>query len=1505
MPSKDENKTSEYYDAKLPYCVVESVNGSPKIGVSIENDIANGTVFGAWRINKYSNPDLIVDMVEKESKAQCVSDIKNVYTKVKPGFLDPYYNKAGKKKIEQYKKTILLNIQSNAEAFLRNVLLYLRKMICDGLIISEIDIVAKDFDTIYADLVGTTATQPNTNVFSPIRPGTISSTPLIEALKELGFDNKELDKLLQDIKGSACRSFCARLVYPFLMAITQNSDEIYSMYKSRDYSALNGMIGYVENGGNITESRVEVIKFLSALGGINLTLVNSNEKEDTVSASQKYMNSLLKDIFIEASEDPRTYLLHSFYDMLCNDKRGRLVRAFPTYYIVFVDEGRKMGSWKLHDNFYNMNSISSINVVKSRKIATDVCTIVMNNTFNSYTMEADSTTTQQYTDIYGLRDVFDSIFSPKAYFEKEKRIRLRKTIPDTVVLQPGIRIHVRMGYSGDGSKLPIVFNGKVAELDVNEVATIVAQGDGHELMNPLNAFGEIEALSLDPAQSKITWFKDFRGSLAKGGESPRDLLAKVLTAKYGGLKKWIDTTFDGRWFNDNPFGIMHFGDPKFIDIFEQGELVQNLYEVADSTLLKGINEFATATTSKKITPTINTSLQDKTFWDLLHLAANSGTGYIGAIRDFGMRSTVFLGKPNHYYAYAYELVDNKIVEKRKPFQQFHYFDSYTDIVYNSIKASEAQMKTNAVGIWQSTNFWWGREESTVGPIYLDMNIYPEYQKSMTVDTGLLGSGNGGIDLGFTNHFGEKWSTNANDDKVNKSLAWRVTANTLRDSVKDMYQGDVCVLGDPSVKPYDRVYIHDTYEDMMGMFEVEAVIHNMSAETGFTTSVMPDVIARHEDTFESSVQSLMNTAGGMIRLGVALPIINKLWATAVHGKLATVIGKSNVLYNKSNKLAEMARNFSEVTGMKDFLDDKPTAKALFKSLDIFPDIHSINLEGFNDAIKYLSKLDASKISKYDNLATALVQFNKLNDDKYIEAIRKAYNNNKFGAAQASYTREQLETIVDNIITEKTDLDRLYIDLKKFNHKQFADDILKVTVDSNKLNQLTSLEVKKIIDKWTAEGVTASLDDVAKVMSDKEILKAINSKALKVDSVDDFFTTFKKMFSKVDGDNITTFAKAAKKLKGGAFLDDLIYVFKGLVKTNWVSLLIDLVIEASLFVMTKNAQEVFTRFLKSIQAVDVYPLKKNNKPLIAGMNGHKGSVYGYPVQEGYDSIQGMVLKFADTFRSTCTKLGGEFIGGGIADWIKNVLVDEATFNSLAEEWRYDLGIDMSAQMSEEELSQAVYSNVSAMYAANNQQGYSLATVPRISESDLKVTNIIQQFQVVNILPTAIPYNKTVVDMRFIINDPVVAKAMSDGRFKVAHTKKSDYAMNIAFETGVQTVPVKVSDNIIDMPLVREELLVILNHLLTHENLKDDVLTFTSGLRVNDKTSWKSTGYQMILKTKRKEILETVLKEYKESTEIIKDGSGMFKYTVKDNKATIIALAPSADVKKLDIEEDKPNE
>lgn len=1506
VPTRDTDENSEYYDRALPYCISDKIEGSSKMITTIKDGIANGTVFGAWRITKYSDPQLIANMVEKESEIKYTKN-DSVYKTINPGFLDPYYNKLSDKSEDllNYKKSLLLSTQSNAEAFLRLVLLSLRKMICDGLLISELDILALDFSDLYSNIIDTEEDKANSDhVGSDQTIGYSNNgsrakkdkSDITALLEELGLNQEEMKELLTSIKKSAARSFCVRLIYPFLITTVESNSDIMSIIKNRDYNSLNALTSYVEYGSGTTESKTKVIKFLAALSGINLSLEKSGKNDTTISESQKLMNSLIKDVFIQASEDPRAYLVHSFYDMLVNDKRGRLVRAFPTYYVVFIDEGRKIGSWKLHDNFYNMNSIASISVVKSRKIATDTCNIVMNNMFNSYTMEPDSTTTQQYMDIYGLRDVFDSIFSPRTYFDKEKRIRLRKTIPDTVVLQPGIRIHVRMGYGSDGSKLPVVFNGKVAEVNVNEVAEIVAQGDGHELMNPLNAFGEIEALSLDASMSDITWFKDIRGSLSKGGETPRDLLAKILTAKYGGWRKQLDGIMDGRVFNDNPFGIMHFGDPKFINIFEQGELVQNLYEVSDSSLLKGINEFTTTATGKKVTPTINTSIQDKTFWDLLHLCANSGINYIGAIRDFGFRSTVFLGKPNHYYAYAYELLDNKIVEKRKPFQQFHYFDSYTDIVYNSIKASESQMKTNAVGMWQCSSPWWGREQSTVGPIYLDMNIYPEYQKAMTVDTGLLAAGNGGIDIGILTHHSEKWSTDVNDDKVNKALAWRITANALKNSVKDMYQGDICIVGDPSVKPYDRVYIHDVYEDMQGMFEVEAVIHNMSNETGFTTSIMPDVIARHEDSFEASTQSLMSVAGGMLGLGVGGIMIDKLWGSAVHGKLTTVVAKSNSATGMTNKLAGIANDLYNATGMKDYLENKPVAKEIFSKLNILPDVNSVNLNSIELAINTLEKININDLNKYDDIAKAFLSFSNLDMDKYEKALITAYNNNKYGAAKANYSLEDLQKEIEKIKIAKAKLDE-NINFSKFDIKGFADEIFKVTVDDLPLNKATSIEVSNILNKWK----TGKLDDtmgaaeqIAKVMNDPEILKAINNKSLKVDKIDDFFKGFKDIFKTVDvdGKSVSLFASLAKTLRGGDILSDLSKVLKGLLKSNWIGLLIDLALETTVFVMTKNAQEVFTRFLQSIQAVDVYPLKKYNKPLIAGMNGHKGSVYGYPVKEGYDSIQGMIMSFAEMFK----KLDGGSGGHGLADWLLGLFVDRGVLENLSAEWRAELGIESVNEMDkEEEIAQATYNSISSMYAANNKQAYSLMTIPRVAVkqlSDENAESLLSLYQITKVMPLSIPTNENILDLNYLLSNPTIRKAVVNDRFEIAHSDKYDYIYTIPFESGSVNVPVKVKDGIIDMPLVKDELIMILEHVLTVDSLKDYKIHFKSGTRVNDiEGAWKSTGYSMILEsnTSGAKALETVLNEYKEITNIIKDSDGVFHFVRNGDKVVITALPP----------------
>ena len=1515
-PKTDTTENSEFHGYYLPYCTYNRLAGSSKYATSIQDGIENGNVFGAWRIVQYSDPTIINKMTEKISDIKYIDEKDSPYKeKINAGFLDPYYNSKDRteEELKKYKKTLLISTHSNAEAFVRNTLLALRKLIVDGLLISEIDILAEDWDVLYKQLNTnwqSDETQQGANPYlfygttpSPmVNPERVKQLSTKEedkqvsnVLEELGFDQKEMNSIMNSIKEAAKRSFCARLVYPFIVATTKTSTDLYDLLDRRNYDGLNSLTGYIETSGGLEDSKILSLKFLSSMSGMNMSLQKEGKNESKASEGQKLINSLLKDIYIKASDDPRAYILHSFYDMLVNDKRGRLTRAFPTYYVVFVDEGRKYGSWKLHDNFYNMNSISSINVVKSRKIAADTCTLVMNNTFNSYTMEPDSTTTQQYADIYGLRDVFDSIFSPKAYFDKEKRIRLRKNLPDTVLLQPGVRIHVRMGYSADGSKLPIVFNGKVAEVEINEVAQIIAQGDGHELTNPLSAFGEIDAVSLDAAQSTVTWFKDLRGNWSKGGESPRDLLAKVLTAKYGGWRKVVDDVSDGRWFNDNPFGIMHFGDPKFRNIFEQGEIIQNLYEVSDSNLIKGVNTFSNEKVLEKVTPILNVSMQDKTFWDLLHLSANAGINYVGAVRDFGFRSTIFLGKPNHYYAYEYTLVDNKVIEKRKPFQQFHYYDSYTDIVYNSIKASEAQMKTNAVGMWQCSSAFWGREQATVGPIYLDMNIYPEYQRTMTVDTGLLATGNGGIDVPAFNHLSESWNLDPNDDKVNKSTAWRVTANALKDSVKDMYLGDVGVIGDPSVKPHDRVYIHDTYEDMMGMFEVEAVIHNMSAETGFTTSIMPDVIARHEDKSEAANQSLLSNVGALLGLGIGTAIIDKLWGAAIHGKLVRTVARSKKMYGTSKRLANLAKDFHNASGLKEFLEGKPTAKMLFENLNALPSMKELGLEKIDDAINFLSKVNIKDLKDTDKLSEALYHFSRIDMNEYEKALRTAYKEDKFGFANSKISPEELEDAIKEMKAAKKELDKA-IDIKKLNITDFVEEIYKVSDGKLSLIDKVDSSTKKIIEGWKAGGKVEDAGKITKelahVLQDAEIKKAIKDEKLVTNHIDDFLKSFSKMFELVaeDGKELSKFASLTKKLKGNKILSLLKNAAKGVLRFNWATLLIDVAVETTLFIFTKNAQEVFTRFLQGIQAVDVYPLKKNNKPLIAGMNGHKGSVHGWPIKDGYDSIQGMVKEFTDSIKQMDGNLP-------VMDWVLEQFVDKGVLDSLSEEWRQDL-LEDGGEQTQEEMLQDVYNNISSTYSANNQEAYAMMIKPRIKtpEEDDYSPDVLNRYKIVGKTVMALPNDPRILRLNTLIKDPNIKEAVLSGKFVIAHNQKSNGVINIPFESGSQAVAFKEEKGIIDLPLVQDELIWLLNNLLKEKSLKDKEIHFKSGVRVNDeKGTWRSTGFSMVLEIKgfnSGSTLKAALDKYIEESNIIKDRDGVFSYKQDDNdgnKFNIMALAP----------------
>ena len=1319
----------------VPNVAIETAT-NPKYAKTKKQAIEQGFAFGMYQIKKETKEE-IKARIKPESQVDYLGDGKTMkfYDDYQDGFIDPYYNKlsSDSKELKQYIEIISKFAPANAYAFLRITLVYLRKQIIEGLIISDLDLIA----TLYQDEIAEDVAEvqieaakvANMSMLSTVTQGgyidPMQYQQTYEMLEEVNYgdktgegtegtkDNEQL-QMLKDLPESYAQSFCARMILPFAEAAAQTltgpditfKDLLYKR-KLNDLNMLSAtLLGASNTSGQL------ITKFMMALSGNVINSKNTDSSAGTTSDSQKVLNFLMKEAFTECAEDPQYYILHSFYDMLVNDKRGRLLRAFPTYYVVFVDEGRRIGSWKLFDNFYNMSAIADLTVTKSRKIPTDTCSFTMTNMFGSYASEYDNTSKVNYVDVYSLRDTFTSIFSPRQYITKEAALKRRKENTEQTILKPGVRIHIRMGYGSDAAGLPVVFNGKIAEIDVGDVVTVIGQGDGTELCNPLNALGDIDATNLIESQSWCTLFKDIRGSLARGGLSPRNLLSQILTAEHGGLMKNIVRSYtQDAYFGDNPFGIYHFGDKRFGEIFTEGEPTQNLYEVVDGNLLAGMNTLYQREGSMSCSPTINTTIQDKTFWDLLIMCAYSGVGYIGAIRDFGFRSTVCLCKRNQYYAYDYTTVDGKYIEKRKPFQQFHYYDSYTDIIYNSIKASEKNMKTNATGIWEGTDVIWGSEQKTCGPIYLDMNIYPEYQKSMTVDTGLVGVGNGGIDIPFVTHYAEDWNLNANADKVNKTLAERITLNTLRESVSNMYTGEICVIGDPSVKPYDRISIVDSYEDMCGQCEVEAVVFSMNAATGFTTTIYPDLIVRQDDPHEIATQQILgNVIAGFV--------------TTVTARIAVI--------------APLARVSS----------------------------------------------------------------------------------------------------------------KLMVGASKF---------------------FTGLFAASGVEGGLGAGATAKICSFFKIN------------------------------------------------KAGGFLKGLGSFLGSVSATTWVWMV---VIAATVFIATQNAKSSLTRWIRNIQALDVYPLMKNQRPYIAGMNGHKGSVvgYGYTEDDAQDSIQGIVTKCVEVLDKNAVSgfilsifLNRSEYNATVSNWSNTLttLNGATPINTVEGVYQNALG-EVSSEFRNRSASIQMLRTKYRLVSFNTNNGsdstylkYRILGVTTSKDIDPQKVIEYRSDSVTNIYETSIFTNKNLLDLYPIEDDIDIKKAIAGTHpnikeFKIAHST-GPITVSLPFESGARVIRFIAETNptsklsgypILDMPMIQEDALYILKLLLNDQNLSNVKLEFTSGVRVNDIRTWKNTGYVFELHTNDATQLTKALENVKQETSWTMNGVEYpaFAYQ-KNGRNFVISVYPEA--------------
>lgn len=681
-------------------------------------------------------------------------------------------------------------------------------------------------------------------------------------------------------------------------------------------------------------------------------------------------------------DDPQTLFYDMFTDMLLYDQRGRLLRAFPTFYMFIIDEGRWLGSYRLWDNLYGFNAIESIDVHKSRKVAADTAIITMTNVYSNLTsipIDARKGNVEL--------NFWDNIFYEK---DNKKLLEERKELLTSMFLTPGARIHLRMGYGSSVPDLPIVFNGTITEMDVQEVVTIVAQGDGIELTNIISG-------DPDDNNDHILWITE-----------PRDLICELLTSKGNWLKDVINAMSDNNFFKDNPLGIMHFGTPGktppgnlYFFNNDYGEAAQNIYSAngiptmsqwvyQDGTLINIFNWDETPRWNFIMPigadePNIIVPFYNNTVWDIVQTIAYCTPDYIAAVHPFELRSTLFYGKPYWRIAWRYDsryeydqqnkrwirYVDN---EHRKPFMQFRYFDSQMDIVSNKIKASEEGVHTVVI-----VNY----DGKQTPAIYADYDIRFDKQKTAVVDAKII-SRMPGLDF---------WTS--------EKQALYYGCSTLRDYIKDIYKGELLVLGDPTLKPHDFCYLNDTVSDMNGGFQVKAVTHHFSFESGFVSSIQPDMLAVIDDMaviniFSWGIAFGSSMAAQIIGLKYLKDYMRKMFQNSLFYK-QFVAGKGRVK-EIADKVLQKATEHLKIDDpdFKQFID-KLNKYAKLSPDDISKKSAQAELEAAYEKVK-------SKITEWDkggkfknaidkinakNVATFLEEFKNIQKggSKALSAVKK--------------------------------------------------------------------------------------------------------------------------------------------------------------------------------------------------------------------------------------------------------------------------------------------------------------------------------------------------------------------------------------------------------------------------------------------------------------------------------------------------------------------------------------
>lgn len=582
-------------------------------------------------------------------------------------------------------------------------------------------------------------------------------------------------------------------------------------------------------------------------------------------------------MFLEKAAEARIYRARS------EEVSGSLARVFPTVKLYFVEEDPH--EWQLFDDYYDYSSIRSVQVVEDKETASKVATIQISNISQRLSTEKpgvsevpglDQTPEEQYLSSFVLREGVTIMI--KMGYSNDPLLLETKFMGKVISSSPGDVIQIVAQSFGAELTSPI-FNGgegihgyKKKTRNYGDIVTLaMCSIDG------LDHFGNRNFLEMFRIKDPTFSNPSFEGLAYSNPKYRRwDFYMNIPNP----VKKLLK------------FGVY---DPRFENIYLpfSGDVwapfIPPLLRAGRIVTAGGLPGLAisagTELLREKLSPGNRFNWyneQNTTLWGLLQEIALYNDDYIVTTLPYDedipgwQRETIYVGPRNGYYKYTERFDDeesaSRIFEKNKspgdsptskekdaaasdiniknpdhlidekgkalpgyaPVVHYHWVDSRHDIIENQITAT-AESLHNKVTIRYPNDP--GKGDDKEQTVNADDDIKPGSIRHLIVHQSNIDPTlfDDVIGLNIRNPFSAVPTPGV------LPTIYTVASNILANEMRKMYGGYLKIWGRPSIKPFDVVYINDMSNQMFGPIEVAQVIHDFNAESGFTTTIVPNTV----------------------------------------------------------------------------------------------------------------------------------------------------------------------------------------------------------------------------------------------------------------------------------------------------------------------------------------------------------------------------------------------------------------------------------------------------------------------------------------------------------------------------------------------------------------------------------------------------------------------------------------------------------------------------------------